>query len=53
MDTEKSNGPFAFGHSNYVSANLIYLWSPSFRLGFEYLYGTNRFAIMHLTTGSS
>ena len=41
MDTEKSNGPFAFDHSNYVSANLIYLWSPSFRLGFEYLYGTN------------
>ena len=41
VDTEKSNGPFAFDHSNYVSANLIYLWSPSFRLGFKYLYGTN------------
>jgi hypothetical protein len=23
-----------------VSANLIYQWSPTFRLGLEYLYGT-------------
>ena len=41
VETEKANGPFAFDHSNYVSVNLIYLWSPSFRLGFEYLHGTN------------
>ena len=41
VDTENSNGQFAFDHSNYVSANLIYQWSPSFRLGLEYLYGTN------------
>jgi long-subunit fatty acid transport protein len=40
VETEKSNGPFAFDHSNYVSANLIYLWSPSFRLGFEYFHRT-------------
>ena len=41
VDTENSNGPFAYDHSNYVSANLIYQWSPTFRLGLEYLYGTN------------
>jgi hypothetical protein len=41
VDTEASNGEFAFDHSNYVSANLVYLWSPTFRLGLEYLYGTN------------
>ena len=40
VDTEASNGQFAFDHSNYVSGNLIYQWSPSFRLGVEYLYGT-------------
>ena len=40
VDTEASNGQFTFDHSNYVSGNLIYQWSPSFRLGLEYLYGT-------------
>jgi hypothetical protein len=40
VDTEASSGQFAFAHSNYVSGNLIYQWSPSFRLGVEYLYGT-------------
>jgi len=40
VDTEASNGQFAFDHSNYVSGNLIYQWSPGFRLGVEYLYGT-------------
>ena len=40
VDTEASSGQFAFAHSNYVSGNLIYQWSPSFRLGIEYLYGT-------------
>jgi hypothetical protein len=39
VDTENSNGPFAYDHSNYVSANLIYQWT--FRLGLEYLYGAN------------
>jgi hypothetical protein len=42
VDTENSNGPFAYDHSNYVSANLIYQWSPTFHLGLEYLYGTNQ-----------
>ena len=42
MDTENSNGPFACDHGNYLSANLIYQWSPTFRLGLEYLYGTNQ-----------
>ena len=42
VDTENSNGPFAYVQSNYVSANLIYQWSPTFRLGLEYLYGTNK-----------
>ena len=41
VNTEKSNGQFAFDHSNYASVNLVYLWSPTFRLGLEYLYGTN------------
>jgi hypothetical protein len=40
VETEKSHGPFAPDDRNYVSANLIYLRSPSFRLGFEYLHGT-------------
>ena len=40
VDTEASNGEFAYDHSNYVSANLIYQWTPSFRMGLEYLYGT-------------
>jgi outer membrane DcaP-like protein len=40
VDTEASNGQFAFDHSNYVSGNLIYQWSPSVRFGVEYLYGT-------------
>jgi hypothetical protein len=40
VDTEASNGEFAYDNSNYVSANLIYQWSPSFRMGLEYLYGT-------------
>jgi len=41
VDNKASNGDFAFDHSNYVSANLVYQWTPSFRLGLEYLYGTN------------
>jgi DcaP outer membrane protein len=41
VDNEASNGEFAYDHSNYVSANLIYQWTPSFRMGLEYLYGTN------------
>ena len=40
VDTQNINGGFAFDHSNYVSGNLIYQWSSSFRLGIEYLYGT-------------
>jgi hypothetical protein len=31
VDTENSNGPFACDHGNYLSANLIYQWSPTFR----------------------
>ena len=41
VDTENSNGAFAYDHSNYVSGNLIYQWSSTFGLGLEYLYGTN------------
>jgi len=41
VDNKASNGDFAFDHSNYVSANLVYQWTPSFSLGLEYLYGTN------------
>ena len=39
VNTDPSNGEFAFDHSHYVSANLVYQWSPSFRMGLEYLYG--------------
>src|SRR6476659_943231 len=39
VDAEVSHGPFALDHSHYVSANLIYQVSPSFRMGLEYLYG--------------
>jgi hypothetical protein len=40
-DAEFSNGPFALQQSQYVSANLIYQVTSSFRMGLEYLYGTN------------
>jgi hypothetical protein len=41
VDAENSNGSFAYDHSNYVSENLICQWSRTFRLGLEYLCGTN------------
>lgn len=39
VDPENSEGQFAYDHGDYVSANLIYQASPSFRMGLEYLYG--------------
>lgn len=39
VDTEESNGDFAFETGHYGSANLIYQPTSSFRVGLEYLYG--------------
>ena len=32
VSTTKPQWRFSFDHSNYVKANLIYQWTPSFRM---------------------